>query len=179
MAGPKALTEPARATGLSTTSETSYSPSQTLLMAVLAETAILRDAEASQGWLHSMTVRLSREDGKQVLEALKVIAEQERRQGEPSLPTLGMVLREMRRQSHPLKHLREIISKLAEGFGQEANEEMLTLYQDTAGHRTDEDLDRAYRVLREDENLRKMPSPGRFLAACGIPKVYRNGTRPE
>lgn len=175
----KALTEPARATGLSTTSNPSYSPNQTLLMAVLAETAILRDAEASPAYLHSMTVRLSRENGKEVLSALKIIAERERHQGESALPTLGMVLKEMRRQSHPHKHLREIISKLAEGFGQEANEEMLTLYQDTAGHRTDEDLDRAYRVLREDENLRRMPSPGAFLAACGIPMVYRDGSKPE
>jgi hypothetical protein len=44
---------------------------------------------------------------------------------------------------------------------------------------TDQDMDTAYRVLSQDETLKKMPTPAAFLSACGVPKVYRDGTRPE
>jgi len=40
-------------------------------------------------------------------------------------------------------------------------------------------MDTAYRVLSQDETLKKMPTPAQFLAACGVPKIYRDGTRPE
>lgn len=86
---------------------------------------------------------------------------------------------EMRRMNHPMKHLREIVTRLARAFGKEVDEDLLQAYQDAAGHRTDEDITKGYRALLENDELRYMPSPAQFRAACGIPKVYRDGTRPE
>ena len=76
-----------------------------------------------------------------------------------------------------LLSLGEIIYGLAEVFGFNMTDRARDAYIATVGHRTDEDLNRAYlHVLRES---RFMPRPSDLLDACGIPKVYRDGTRAE
>lgn len=173
----RTLQGPQRAIALPQTSEASLTASQTQIARALGAAAVMRDAEASTIYLRSMAVRLSREPLDLVLSALEVISETERRPGEPGLPTLPRVLAQMKHLSHPLRHLREVIMLLARGFGREVDEDTLKLYEDTAGHRTDADIDAAYKAIRENAELRRLPTPGQFLAACGILRVRRDGSR--
>ena len=76
-----------------------------------------------------------------------------------------------------LLSLGEIIYGLAEVFGFNMTDRARDAYIATVGHRTDEDLNRAYLSVLRDSRF--MPRPAELLAACGIPKVYRDGTRPE
>ena len=126
-----------------------------------------------------MTERLSTEPLEYVLKALQAIAETPRRKGEAGLPTLGMVLREIRKYTHPLSVLRELVSKLARAYGAEVDEEMLEVYCDVLGHRTDMDLQAGYKSILREESIKKMPTPQQYLSWCGIPKVFRDGSRPE
>ena len=109
---------------------------------------------------------------------IAAIADSQRRGHEAAIPDTGTILQAVRAIRHPHKHLRAIVTKLARIFDVTADEDFLMLYQEEAGHRTDEDLDKAYKAIRGDDNLRKMPTPGQFRAACGIPRIYRDGTRP-
>jgi len=168
-----------RPTGLQRASTASLTPDQQKIAAALAATAIYRGGEASETYLRMMSVRLSRERVESVLRALESIGNTEPAPGEPTLPSVPRILAEMRKQDHPHKHLRAIVTRLAKAFGKDVDEEFLMIYQDTAGHRTDEDLDRAYKTLRESDDLKYMPTSGQFLAACGIPRVYRDGRKPE
>lgn len=145
----------------------------------LAEMAILRGGEWSEAALTVFSERLSREPVELVLPVLQEITESPRRAHETALPDLGTILGLIRDRTHPLAHLRGIVRKLALIFGRTADEELLVLYQEEAGHRTDADLDKGYAAIRGDGALKKMPTPAQFRAACGIPKVYRDGTRPE
>ena len=73
--------------------------------------------------------------------------------------------------------LGEILYGLAEVFGFAMTDRARDAYIATVGHRTDEDLNRAYlTVLRES---RFMPRPADLLDACGIPKSFRDGSKPE
>lgn len=82
-------------------------------------------------------------------------------------------------RSHPLKHLRQIVRKLGRNFNYPVDEELLEIYQHAAGHRVDEDLTKAYDDIVKSEFIKKMPTSGEFRAACGIPRRYRDGSRPE
>jgi hypothetical protein len=76
-----------------------------------------------------------------------------------------------------LLSLGEIIYGLAETFGFNMTDRAADAYRATVGHRTDEDLNRAYLTVLRDS--RYMPRPSDLLEACGIPKSYRDGRRPE
>jgi hypothetical protein len=71
------------------------------------------------------------------------------------------------------------VGRLARIYGVTVDEEMLAEYEAEAGHRTDEDLDKALGALRGNETLKRMPTPAQLRYACGMPRVYRDGTRPE
>ena len=92
------------------------------------------------------------------------------------------------RQPHPtakpspeptqrLLSLGEIIYGLAEVFGFNMTDRARDAYIATVGHRTDEDLNRAYLSVLRDSRF--MPRPSDLLEACGIPKTYRDGSKPE
>ena len=73
--------------------------------------------------------------------------------------------------------LGDILYGLADVFGFNMTDAARDAYIATVGHRTDEDLNKAYlQVLRDS---RFMPKPSELLSACGIPKVYRDGSKPE
>ena len=73
--------------------------------------------------------------------------------------------------------LADIIYGLAEVYGFNMTDRARDAYIATVGHRTDEDLNRAYLSVLRDSTF--MPRPSTLLAACGIPKVYRDGSKPE
>ena len=129
--------------------------------------------------LETFAAGLSKEPFEDVIATLQKIAESPRRERETACPDFGTLLVAIRSIRHPLRHLREIVGRLARIYGVTVDEETLAEYQAEAGNRTDEDLDKALGVLRGDETLKRMPTPAQFRAACGTPKVYRDGTRPE
>jgi len=114
-----------------------------------------------------------------VLTVIQSIADAPRRDRETACPDFGTLLTAVRSVSHPQRHLRGIVVRLARIFGVTPDEDLFTLFEEVVGHRTDEDMDKAYKELSRDENLRRMPTPGRFLAECGVPKIYRDGSKPE
>ena len=166
-----------RPTGLSKPQPPLSNESRIVL--ALAEMAIKRGGEMSQIAQDIVAQRLSTENFDDVIRILSEIGDTPRREHEPVIPDTGTILLAVRSLKHPHRHLREIVTKLARIFGVTADEELLELYQQEAGHRTDEDLDKAFMSLRGDELLKRMPTPGAFLAACGIKKINRDGSRPE
>jgi hypothetical protein len=154
------------------------SPKQQI-MAALGMLAIMRNGEYDQTTLETFAAGLSKEPFEDVIATIQKIAESPRRERETACPDYGTLLVSIRSIRHPLRHLRDIVGRLARIYGVTVDEEMLAEYEAEAGHRTDEDLDQALGVLRGDETLKRMPRPSELRAACGIPKIYRNGTRPE
>ena len=154
------------------------SPKQQIMVA-LGMLAIMRGGEYNQETLETFAAGLSTEPFEDVISVLRNISERPRHQGETACPDFGTLLVSIRSVRHPLKRLREIVGALARIWHETADEQFLKLYEDAAGHRTDEDIERAYRALLEDDTLRRMPTPSQFRVSCGIPKVYRDGTRPE
>ena len=76
-----------------------------------------------------------------------------------------------------LRSLPEILYGLAEVYKFNMTERALEAYMVTVGHRTDEDLNKAYKeILRQ---ARYMPTPAELLEQCGPLKLRRDGTRPE
>ena len=73
--------------------------------------------------------------------------------------------------------LGEILSSLAEVFRYPLTDRAERAYVHTVGHRTDKDLNDAYRTVLRD--FKRMPTPSELLEACGILRVRRDGTRPE
>jgi hypothetical protein len=144
----------------------------------LGALALKRNGEYSAEQQDLYAAALSKEPFDDVIATIDAIAERPRRDHEAACPDLGSLLQAVRALHHPHKHLREVVTKLARIFHETADEDFLMLYQEEAGHRTDEDLDKAYKALRGDESLKRMCTPAQFRAACGIPKVYRDGTRP-
>ena len=71
----------------------------------------------------------------------------------------------------------DILYGLAEVFGFNMTVRARDAYIATVGHRTDEDLNRAYLSVLRDSRF--MPRPSDLLEACGIPKSYRDGSKPE
>jgi hypothetical protein len=139
----------------------------------------MRGGEYSQATLTAFSEGLSKEPFEDVIATIQKIAESPRRDRETACPDFGTLLVVIRSIRHPQRHLRGIVAKLARIFGVTADEELLGLYEEVAGHRTDEDMDQAYQNILRDETLKRMPTPGQFLERCGVPKVYRDGTRPE
>jgi len=154
------------------------SPKQQIIVA-LGTLALMRGGEYSQATLTAFSEGLSKEPFEDVIATIQRISESPRRDRETACPDFGTLLVAIRSIRHPQRHLRGIVAKLARIFGVTADEELLSLYEERAGHRTDQDMDTAYRVLSQDETLKRMPTPAQFLAACGVPKIYRGGTRPE
>ncbi len=149
------------------------------IVMALAEMAIKRGGEMSETSLKVYSGALSKEPFEDVIQVIGKISDSPRREHEAACPDFGTLLLKVRDLRHPHRHLREIVTKLARIFGASVDEELLMLYQEECGHRTDEDLDVAYKALRGDESLKKMPTPSQLRAACGIPKVYRDGRKPE
>jgi len=145
----------------------------------LGEMALKRNGEYSPEQQEVFAAGLSKEPFEDVLLIIDKIAESSRRDWETACPDFGTLLVAVRSIRHPLRHLREVVGRLARIFGVTVDEEMLESYQEEAGHRTDEDLDKAYAAIRGDETLKRMPRPAEFRAACGIPKIYRDGSNPE
>ena len=154
------------------------SPKQQIIVA-LGTLALMRGGEYSQATLTAFSEGLLKEPFEDVIATIQKIAESPRRDRETACPDFGTLLVAIRSIRHPQRHLRGIVAKLARIFGVTVDEELLGLYEERVGHRTDQDMDTAYRVLSQDETLKKMPTPAMFLAACGVPKIYRDGTRPE
>ena len=149
------------------------------IVIALAQLATMRGGEYSQTTLETFAAGLSKEPFEDVLSTIQKIAESPRRERETACPDFGTLLVAIRSIRHPLRHLREIVGRLARIYGVTVDEEMLVEYEAEAGHRTDEDLDKALGVLRGDETLKRMPTPAQFREACGIPKIYRDGRKPE
>ncbi|HEV2174010.1 MAG TPA: hypothetical protein VGR71_10600 [Nitrospira sp.] len=79
-----------------------------------------------------------------------------------------------------LLSLGEILVSLADTLGRgqfTLTDPAITAYTVTLGHRTDEDLNKAYRTILR--NSRFMPSPAELLDACPVMKIRRDGSRPE
>lgn len=149
-----------------TTAQHSTRPSdtETQIMAALVLMATERDGKASREYLKAIAAQLSREPLDEVLQAIGTLGRTERRQGETALPSLGRILREIAEQNHPHRFLRESVRKMAALFQQEVTPELMAVWEDTFGHRTDEDIKAAYdQVIRESE-LRRMPTTGTFLS---------------
>ena len=149
------------------------------IVIALAQLATMRGGEYSQETLETFAAGLSKEPFEDVLSTIQKIAESPRRAKETACPDFGTLLLAIRSIRHPLRHLRNVVTRLARIYGVTVDEEMLLEYEAEAGHRIDADLDRALSVLRGDETLKRMPTPAQFRAACGTPKVYRDGSRPE
>lgn len=145
----------------------------------LGELALKRNGEYSPEQQEMFAAGLLKEPFEDVIATITKIAESPRRDRETACPDFGTLLVSVRSIRHPLRHLREIVGRLARIYGVTVDEEMLAEYEAEAGHRTDEDLDKALKVLRADETLKRMPTPAQFRVACGTPKIYRDGTRPE
>lgn len=163
-------------------SERSFSDEQLQIMAALTSMATKRDALTSASYLQEVAIELSRANSSLALRAVNELSRRERIPGETGLPSLGTILRVMREldeATHPLCHLRRIVRKLCVNFGEPCTEERLELFQEVAGHRTDADLDAAYREIVRDETIKRMPTAGVFLKACGLLRVRRDGTKPE
>jgi hypothetical protein len=141
--------------------------------------AVHRGGQWEETGLAIVTERLSTEPFEDVIAVLREIGDRPRGEHETAIPNTGAIVQAVRAIRHPYRHLREIVTKLARIFGVDADEAFLTMYQEEAGHRTDEDLDKAYAAIRGDETLKRMPTPAQFRGACGVPKVYRDGTKPE
>ena len=76
-----------------------------------------------------------------------------------------------------LLSLSDILLSLGEVFRFNMTERAMAAYTLTVGHRTDRDLNKAYRqVLR---TAKFMPTPERLLEECGELKVRRDGTRND
>ena len=154
------------------------SPTSKIALALTAMAAHRR-GEWDKTTLELTADRLSKENFEDVIDVIGLLGDSPRKSGEPSIPDTGTILALVRDISHPLGHLRSIVRKLCEIFGKECTETLLESYRQVAGHRTDADLDAAYRTILRDETLTRMPSTGRFLEACGVLREYRDGTRPE
>ena len=76
-----------------------------------------------------------------------------------------------------LLSLPEILFSLADVFKFNMSDRALNAYLATVGHRTDADLNKAYHLILRDSRF--MPTPSELLESCGIPKVFRDGSRPE
>ena len=152
-------------------------PSSQIALALTAM-AIHRGGQWEETALAIVTERLSTEPFEDVIAVLKEFGDRPRQDKEPAIPNTGTIVQAVRALHHPHKHLRDVVTKLARIFHETADEEFLMLYQEEAGHRTDADLDKAYAAIRGDETLKKMCTPAQFRSACGIPKVYRDGSRP-
>lgn len=98
---------------------------------------------------------------------------------EKAFPDYGTLLLLIQERSHPFRHLRELVRKLARNYGAVPDAAMFELFEQAAGHRTDEDLDKGYLDILKFAETHRMPTAQQFLRACGIPRVYRNGTKPE
>ena len=149
------------------------------IIVALGTLALMRGGEYSQATLTAFSEGLSKEPFEDVIATIQKIAESPRRERETACPDFGTLLVAIRSIRHPLRHLRDIVGRLARIYGVTVDEDMLAEYEAEAGHRTDEDLDKALGVLRGDETLKRMCTPAQFRAACGTPKVYRDGTWPE
>jgi hypothetical protein len=76
-----------------------------------------------------------------------------------------------------LKSLGEILISLADVYRFNLTNPAQDAYVLTVGHRTDKDLNNAYRAILRNNKF--MPTPAELLEACGIMKVRRDGSRPE
>lgn len=166
-------------TQLQARSGTSYTAEQEQILKALAAAVIFRGASADESYLDPMTRRLSKERIDLVLDALKRIGEAEREEGEPALPSLGRILRgigAVAERERPDAYLRSLVRKMASNWNAEPDLEMWT---EICGHRTDADMDTAFRTLMRDDSIRRMPSPAMFLQACGVMKERRDGNPVE
>jgi hypothetical protein len=141
--------------------------------------AIKRGGEMSEMSLKVFSAGLSKEPFEDVIAALERIGNSPRRDHEPACPDYGTILLSVRSIKHPLARLRAIVGQLGRIFGVTVDEELLESYQVECGHRTDEDLEKGFKALLGDESLHRMPTPAQLRASCGIPKIYRDGKKPE
>ena len=144
------------------------------IVIALAQLAMMRGGEYSQTTLETFAAGLSKEPFDDVIATLQKIAESPRRDRETACPDFGTLLVAIRSIRHPQRHLRGIVAKLARIFGVTVDEELLSLYEEVAGHRTDEDMDQAYQNILRDETLKRMPTPGQFLERCGVLRKRRD-----
>ena len=160
-----------------------YSAEQTQILAALAQMGVLRDTEAGKGYLHSMTVALSKENSLPlVLQALEKISRTERLVGETGLPSLGTILRVMREiaeESSPLKHLHDTVRQIAAVWHQPCTYDLLAAWDRVFGNRTDADIDKAFAWVMRNGDLRRMPTTGDFFAVMPLMRVDREGKRPQ
>jgi len=154
-------------------------PPTSQIAIALTALAAHRGGEWEKKALATVVDRLSTEPFDDVMAVLREIADRPRGERETAIPSTGAILLAIASRRHPLSHLRAIVAKLARIFGATADEELFGLYEERVGHRIDADMDAAYLALTSDPTLRKMPTPAQFLQACGIPRVYRDGSRPE
>ena len=149
-------------------------------MAALTQMAVLRDAIPTKPYLHSLAVELSKENVSLTMQAIRRVGRQEREDGETSLPSLGRLLREMRAiedETHPLRVLRSMVRRLAAAYGKRTTPEMLQVWEETCGHRTDEDLEVGYKALLRELSREHMPRPGELIQRCPIFKIRRDGSK--
>lgn len=79
--------------------------------------------------------------------------------------------------SKPLLPLVEILLSLADVFKFNMTERAISAYSLTVAHRTDADLNTAYRKILRDSRF--MPTPAELADACGIMRERRDGSKPE
>lgn len=149
------------------------------LVLALTEMAVMRGGEWSKEALKIYSAELLKENADDVFAALALLGRTARDPHEPAIPDMGTILKVAHSVNHPLRHLREIVTRLALVFDRPCDEDLLQVFQDAAGHRTDADLDNAYRHFTRSAFLSKMPTTGQFLEACGTLRVRRDGSKPE
>lgn len=166
--------EPAKTPG---TPKLSQKPSEetATIMKALTIMAVKRGTEVSPLYLRIFSEMLSKEPLNLVLEAIEDLGKEMRQHWEPACPSLGVILNRVRLKKETPGEVRHIVLSLAKHFAFDADEQMLSDYEEVLGHRTLEDLDKGRRSILRNGDLKRMPTPGQLADACGFMHKRREG----
>lgn len=150
------------------------------LVLALGAMAMSRGADPNPKVLEIYAEKLSlRFDQAEVFAAIEEYGDVPQLDHEKAFPDYGTLLLLIEERSHPLRHLRQIVRKLARNYGTVPDATIFSNFEQAAGHRTDEDLDKGFLDILKFSESSRMPTAQQFLRACGIPRIYRDGTKPE
>jgi hypothetical protein len=150
------------------------------LVTALTAMALSRGADPSGKTLELFAERLSQLPDQASVDA--VIAEYgdtPQAEREKAFPDYGTLLLLIEDRTHPLRVLRTAVRVLANNYGVVVTPALIQSFESYVGHRTDEDIEKALTDIMKFRESTRMPTTAEFLRACGIPKVYRNGSKPE
>lgn len=147
------------------------------LVMALGAMALLRGADPNPKTIELYAERVLEYPETDVLAVIQRLGDDPMGAHEKAFPDFGTIRLMVEERQHPLRHLRSLVRALAENFGERPTPLMFENFETICGHRTDEDLAKAYRqIMRSD--VKRMPTAGQFLAACGILTINRDGSKP-